>query len=254
MPTAESDGRGASAMRALLWPTIAALAIGAVLVGLGVWQLERLEWKNDLSARIKARAKAPATELALAIDEWEGSHDVEYVHARATGRFLHDHERYLYAPDPERGSGFEVLSPLELGDGKVLWVNRGFVPDRLKAPETRGVAQVKGVVVVSGLLRSSQVKPRFAPDNDVGRNVWLWRDIPALSRSAFGDKGTQVLPFVMEADAGQSPGGWPKGGVTRIVLRNGHLQYALTWFGLALGLAGVWGVFVARRLRRRDQG
>lgn len=253
MPGIELRSR-AGLLRELAWPTALAAAMMAALIGLGVWQLDRLAWKDELTARIHARVKAPPTDLALAVDEWEGSHDVEYVHARARGRFLHRHERYLYAPDPQLGPGVDVMTPLQLADGKLLWVNRGYVPDRLKAAETRAQAQIEGEVEVTGLLRASQVKPRFAPDNDVARNVWLWRDIPALTRSAFGDKGATALPFMMEADAGQSPGGWPKGGVTRVVLMNDHLQYALTWFGLAITLAGVWGVYVLRRLRRGGDG
>lgn len=252
MPTTDRNGF-AGLVRDMLVPTLAAALMLAVLVGLGFWQVDRLMWKNDLTARINARAKAPATELTMALDEWEGSRDVEYVHARASGRFLHDAERYLYTPDPQLGPGVNVLTPLRLADGKVLWVNRGFVPDRLKPPETRQAGQVAGDVVVTGLLRASQVKPRFSPGNDVARNVWLWRDIPELTRSAFGDKGTESLPFMMEADAGQSPGGWPRGGVTRVVLMNDHLQYALTWFGLAVTLVGVWLVYAIKRWRQRQE-
>jgi surfeit locus 1 family protein len=234
--------------RQLLWPTVAATLVLAVLVALGIWQLDRREWKLALVARVEARAKAPPTDLALAIDEWAGSRDVEYVHSRARGVFLHDKERYLYVPDPSLGPGVDVLTPMRLEDGHILWVDRGFVPDRLKAPETRAAGQVKETVEVTGLLRASAVKPRFAAGNDPAHNFWLWRDLPALTRSAFPNEPVEVLPFAMDADAGLAPGGWPQGGRTRLTFLNDHLQYALTWFGLAAALIAIWLAYAVRRL------
>lgn len=236
-------------LREVAWPAAATLILLAILVGLGLWQLERREWKLGLIQRIEARAKAPPTDLALAIDEWEGSRDVEYVHAQALGRLLHDKERHLYAPDPRLGPGVDVFTPLQLDGGHVLWVDRGWVPDRLRAPETRAQAQIEGELRVTGLLRAGHDKPRFAAENDPKKNLWVWRDLAGFTASAFSDAKADALPFFMEADAGQSPGGWPRGGVTRITLQNDHLQYALTWLGLAAALLGLSVVFVVRRLR-----
>lgn len=238
-----------TALKELIWPTVATAIMLAILVGLGVWQLDRREWKLGLTQRIEARAKAPPTQLALAIDEWEGSHDVEYVHAEARGRLLHDKERYLFAPDPRQGPGVDVLTPLVLDDGRVLWVDRGWVPDRLKSPEARAQGQLEGEVTVTGLLRAGHEKPRFAAENDPVKNLWVWRDLVGLTRSAFPDSKTTGLPFFMEADAGQWPGGWPRGGVTRVTLLNDHLQYALTWLGLATTLLVLWAVYAVRRIR-----
>ncbi len=238
-----------AALKELIWPTVATVIMLAVLVGLGVWQLDRREWKLGLMQRIEARAKAPPTDLALALDEWDGSRDVEYVHAKARGRLLNDKERYLYAPDPKQGPGVDILTPLMLEDGRVLWVDRGWVPDRLKPLETRAQGQLEGEITVTGLLRAGHEKPRFAAENDPAKNLWVWRDLDGMTRSAFADGKVKSLPFFMEADAGQWPGGWPRGGVTRITLLNDHLQYALTWIGLAAALLVLWAVYAVRRMR-----
>jgi surfeit locus 1 family protein len=87
----------------------------------------------------------------------------------------------------------------------------------------------------------------FSPDNDPGRNAWYRRD-PAEIASAM--KLERVAPFTIDADATPNPGALPEGGRTRINFPNDHLGYALTWFGLALALAGVFGVFAWQRLRQ----
>jgi len=252
----------------LVWPTLLALAGLAVLIGLGTWQLERRRWKEDLLGKIAERAHAEPVSLAALLEQAKGSlprhqsagkglvvtfltiGDVDYLHVAVTGRFHHDKERYLYAPGPS-GLGWHVYTPLEMASGSAVWINRGFVPDERKAPQTRLEGQPAGEVEVRGLIRHPAVKALFAPGNDPARNLWYWPDLAGLTASAFeGPQAGSVLPFVIEADARpEPPGGLPKGGVTRLSLPNRHLEYALTWYGLALTLAGVYLAFAVSRLR-----
>src|SRR5262245_7848924 len=251
----------------LIWPTLAALAGLAVLIGLGTWQMERRRWSEDLIARIAERWHAdPITLLPITLlsdSEQQPAvafikGDIEYLHIAETGRFHHDKECYLYAPTPA-GAGWHVYTPLEVLPGRVVWVNRGWVPDDRKAPETRLAGQVQGEVEVRGLIRE-QVRPGpFTPQNDPAHNIWYWPDLAAMTASAFPERpqkaagGSQApvsLPLVIEADAKpEPPGGLPKGGVTRLDLPNRHLEYALTWYGLAATLVGVYFAFVVSRLR-----
>jgi surfeit locus 1 family protein len=232
----------------LIWPTAFAVAGLAVLVGLGTWQLERKRWKEDLIARIAARVSAAPVPLARAEEQLRSGGDVEYIRVTATGRFRHDKERYLYAPAAS-GLGWHVYAPLEIAPGRFLWVNRGFVPDAQKDPATRRAGQVAGDVEVRGLVRRPAAGGWFTPDNDPARNVWHWPDVSALQASAFGQGGTAV-PVTVDADAEPAPaGGLPRGGVTRLAIPNRHLEYALTWYGLALTLVGVFAAFAAGRLR-----
>jgi len=152
----------------LLWPTLAALACLALLIGLGTWQMERKRWKEELIAKIAARVhadpillfpppvetKAPATADIL-VDLMDASRfreRYEYKHVLVRGQLHHDKERYLYAPAPE-GPGWHVYTPLQLEAGDVVWINRGWVPDARKAPETRAEGQIAGPVEVRGLVR-----------------------------------------------------------------------------------------------------
>jgi surfeit locus 1 family protein len=233
----------------LIWPTLAALAGLAVLVGLGTWQLERKRWKEDLLAKMAARVGADPVPMARLGDPAAPGADIEYRHVTVVGRFHHDRERYLYQPGPG-GLGWHVYTPLQTAPGRILWVNRGLVPDTAKDPAKRSAGQVVGEIQVQGLLRKAPAKALFAPQNDPRGNLWYWPDVAALTISAFPPGTVMVLPLVLEVDAKPlPPGGLPAGGVTRINLPNRHLEYAVTWFGLAATLVGVYFAFAATRLR-----
>jgi surfeit locus 1 family protein len=238
----------------LIWPTLAALAGLSVLVGLGTWQLERKRWKEDLLAKIAARTVADPVPLDRAVKIAASGGDVAYTHVSATGRFHHDKERYLYAPTPG-GLGWHVYTPLETAPGRIVWVNRGFVPEAGKMPYKRAAGQVSGELEVKGTLRTPAGKALFTPRNDVAGNVWYWPDVSAMTASAFAPGAVTALPFVVEADAQPAPpGGLPKGGVTRISLPNRHLEYALTWYGIGLALIGVYLTFAIGRWRASAGG
>ena len=239
----------------LVWPTLATLAALGVLLGLGTWQLERKRWKEDLLGKIAARVTAEPLPAARAAELMRGGGDIEYMHVSAAGRFHHDKERYLYFPAPA-GLGWHVYTPLEVAPGRIIWVNRGLVPNASKAPAARTAGQVAGEIVVRGVVRVPQGKTLFTPQNDVAGNLWHWPDISALTASAFPPEASfTALPFTIEADAEPPPpGGLPKGGVTRIALPNRHLEYAVTWYGLALTLIGVYLAFAINRLRTPPPG
>lgn len=235
----------------LLLPTLAALAGLAVLIGLGTWQMERKRWKEGLLTQIAARVHADPVPLASLPARTHDKGDLEYTHVSVIGRFHHDKERYLYAPGPA-GLGWHVYTPLEIGEGALVWINRGAVPDARKAPTTRLEGQVAGEVAVRGLVRLPSGPGLFAAQNDPAHNLWYWPDLAAMTASAFAGRplAGKALPLVIEADAQPAPpGGLPRGGVTRLRLPNRHLEYALTWYGLAATLAGVYLAFAISRLR-----
>jgi surfeit locus 1 family protein len=138
------------------------------------------------------------------------------------------------------------MTPLELPSGASVIVNRGFVPLGSKDPASRAAGQSAGGITVTGLLRMPEQAGWFAPQNDPARNAWYRRDPGEIART---QKLERAAPFTIDADATPNPGGLPEGGRTRLNLPNDHLGYALTWFGLALALAGVFAVFVWQRLK-----
>ncbi len=238
--------------RGFLGLTIATLVGVAILVGLGMWQLERLEWKEGVIARIEARTKAEPISLDRALEIAREEDDPSYYPVRVEGRFHNKREHYLYAISLEGEPGWHVITPLETVDGDIVLIDRGFVPDRLRDPATRRKGQLQEVVAVTGLIRTPEKPNLFIPDNDPGANQWFTRDLPAMGRSMFADRIVEIAPFFLEADESEVPGGWPKGGQTRLKLTNNHLQYALTWFGLAICLVVIYAVFAWGAYRGKE--
>lgn len=245
--------RRKSPLRKLLPAALTVLVAFGILVGLGTWQLERLAWKQDLVAKVEARIHGPVQAAPVEAD-WPAINfeDHEYRHVAAQGRFRHDLEVQVYAlvdsaADGSGGPGYWVVTPLVMADGATILVNRGFVPLDRRAPASRAEGQVDGLVTVTGLLRMPEDATLFTPENEPAKDSWYSRDPLAIA----GAKGLlRTAPFLIDADATPNPGGLPVGGLTRITFPNRHLEYALTWYGLAVTLLAVFAAYAWGRLRR----
>ena len=235
--------------KGLIGLTALMLAGLAVLIGLGFWQLRRLEWKQGLIAQIEARTKGSPITLQDAVALAGEGRDPSYYRVRVDGRFHHAKELYLYAVSEGR-VGWHVITPLETEDGDMVLVDRGFVPDKLKDPSARALGQVENVVTVTGIVRSPETQTLFMPDNEPEVNRWFWRDLASMARSMFPAGTIDVAPFFLEADKSEVPGFWPEGGQPRLEIPNNHLQYAITWFLLGASLLIVYGLYVRSLYRR----
>ncbi|HMD64074.1 MAG TPA: SURF1 family protein [Stellaceae bacterium] len=211
-------------------------------LALGAWQIERLFWKQDLIAQRQAAVEATPAAVPQSLAEVRG---MEFRHVSDEGVFLNEKEIFIGATSEGGGQGYHVLTPLLEPDGRVVFVNRGYIPAELKNPARRPAGQIAGRVRVQGLLRLPPAgRPNwFLPDNRPDLNYWFWIDLPAMSAA---DKLDRVASFYIDADATPNPGGWPKGGVTRLMLPNNHLQYAITWFSLAVALIVIYVLFHRR--------
>lgn len=242
-------GRAAQAAAAL-----GSLAVLAILLALGTWQVHRLHWKEALLASIAERTAAAPQPLEAIERRFREAGDVEYWPVTATGTFLNDRERH-YLATWNGQSGFYVYTPLRLAGGRIVLVNRGFVPYDLKDPAKRPQGEISGTVTVTGLARNPlAAKPSFiVPDNTPAENIFYWKDRDAMASSAGLPTGdAALLRFFIDAGPGAAPGGWPVGGVTIIDLPNSHLQYAVTWYGLAAALVFVMGSWVWRERKGRS--
>ncbi|MBY5707340.1 SURF1 family protein [Rhizobium leguminosarum] len=211
----------------------------AILISLGTWQVERLHWKEGLIADIAARQAASPVPLADIEAMAAAGGDIEYRKVTASGRYINNKERHFFAT--WRGqTGYYIYTPLELADGRFLFVNRGFVPFDNKEPETRMQGQLTDQQTVTGLAREKLPgKPSWVvPDNDVAKNIFYWKDLDVMAESVGLEKAS-VIPFFVDADSTPNPAGLPIGGVTQVDLPNDHLQYAFTWYGLAAVLVVV---------------
>ncbi|WP_245368820.1 SURF1 family protein [Rhizobium leguminosarum] len=225
----------------------------AILISLGTWQVERLHWKEGLLADIAARQIAAPVPLADIEAMAAAGGDIEYRKVTATGRYINNKERHFFAT--WRGqTGYYIYTPLELADGRILFVNRGFVPFDNKEPEMRMQGQLTDQQTVTGLAREKLPgKPSWVvPDNDVAKNIFYWKDLDVMA-SSVGLEKADVIPFFVDADSTPNPAGLPIGGVTQVDLPNDHLQYAFTWYGLAAVLIVVVAISWFRKGAKTSQ-
>jgi surfeit locus 1 family protein len=233
--------------RGLLMPSLFTLAAFVVLVGLGIWQLERKAWKEALIDTLTHRLVAPPGDLpARETYARLRSGDDEFRHVRFRASFPPDQQALVYTSGSAlrsdvSGAGYWVFAPARLADGSTVVVNRGFVPEGRQ--DQRGASDDRPSDIV-GVMRWPEPRNWFTPGDDPARNLWFLRDHRAIAAAkGWGD----VAPFFIDQEAPVPAGGLPRPGPLTINLRNEHLQYALTWFGLAAVLLVVFGLWARGR-------
>jgi surfeit locus 1 family protein len=234
-----------------LWSLIGllvpALIVLAVLIALGTWQLQRKTWKESLIATLDERLAEPPRPLpAPATWPTLNRDDAEYRRVAFTATFDDSKEALVYAaasafrPDVS-GPGDWVFTPARLADGRVVMVNRGFVPQDRADPAKRPGGRLNGPTAITGVLRWPDPASWFTPRDEPAHNLWFLRD-PAAIAAAKGIADT--APFYVEQETPVPPGGYPQPGKLEVRLRNEHLQYVVTWYGLAIVLVVIVAVWV----------
>lgn len=237
------------------------LALTAVMLAaclsLGSWQVQRLQWKEGLLAQIEARRNAAplniyraedVSRLTLATDNYRPA----ILHGRFGRGQVFWFTQIHNAPDglPRQAhTGYHVLAPFILADGSAIMVDRGFVPAAMKdalaktPPATDAPAQQLAVI-----LRWPDRRGRFDAADRPEQNLFYVR-----SPQALGDHWQLALPSPI-GEAALAGNGWPRGGQTRMTLSNRHLEYAITWYGLAVVLVIVSGLWHMQGRKRKANG
>ncbi|XP_004074588.1 surfeit locus protein 1 [Oryzias latipes] len=232
------------------------LLIPATTFGLGTWQVKRRQWKMGLIDDLHRLTTEEPIPLPLDPNE---VNKLEYRRVRVRGRYDHSKELYIMPRSPvdpekearEAGSlsssgetGANVVTPFQCIDlGITILVNRGYVPRQKIRPETRMKGQVEDEVEVVGIIRLSENRKPFVPNNDVERNRWHYRDLEAMSHV------TGAAPILIDADFGSTIPGGPVGGQTRVTLRNEHMQYIITWYGLCAATTYMWYIKFIKKIK-----
>lgn len=249
--TARAEARARAA-----WPALLASGLGlAVLLGLGTWQLQRRAWKEDLIARIAARTTAAPVDLAEAERQWSAERDIEYLRVTVTGRYVGGRDNYYFTTGSD-GPGYHVYAPFRSA-GRTLLVNRGYIPAaQLPRNAETVVARPAGDLTLVGLARAAERTGLFsgAPPAEGRNGPWLTRDLAGMTAAAHIPgivSAEQMEPFFLDLEKSNAdPNVYPQAGTTRLDLPNQHLEYALTWYGLAALLV----VMTTLYLRSRHRG
>ncbi|XP_035197791.1 surfeit locus protein 1 [Oxyura jamaicensis] len=214
---------------------------------LGTWQVQRRKWKLDLIAQLASRISSEP--IPLTLDPMELK-ELEYRPVKVRGHFDHSKELYILPRslvDPEREArearqltshpenGANVITPFYCTElGVTILVNRGFVPKKKLKPETRLKGQIEDEIDLTGVVRLSETRKPFVPENNIEKNRWHYRDLEAMA------KVTGAEPIFIDADFKSTVPGGPIGGQTRVSLRNEHMQYIVTWYGLCAATSFLW--------------
>jgi surfeit locus 1 family protein len=218
-------------MSRALFVILIGLGGAAILISLGVWQVQRLTWKQGILAEINGRIEAPAVPLPEQPDPKEAA----YLPVEVTGSFEGQTLRVLVS-QKDQGAGYRLITALNTGDRRVL-VDRGYIPNEAVAPPLPD-----GPVTITGNLQWPQETDSFTPAPDIDGNIWFARDVTAMSQLLQSEPVLVVARALSYDAAPVSP--LP---VDTSRIPNDHLQYAITWFSLA----AIWAAMSLYFLRRR---
>jgi surfeit locus 1 family protein len=233
-------------------PALFALVAFSTFVGLGTWQLQRKAWKEALIDSLEQRLAASPVNLP-ARARWPSLDpaDDEFRRVKFSAAFVPGQEALVYGVGSAlrsdvSGPGYWVFAPARLAGGDLIVVNRGFVPEGRQDQASRSRAQNVGIIEMVGVMRWPEPRGWFTAKEDLARNLWFVRDQTAIAHA----KGWgEVAPFYVELESPQPVGGLPRAGALKIDLRNAHLQYAITWYGLAVVVAVMFGFWLRGRRR-----
>ncbi|XP_014481223.1 PREDICTED: surfeit locus protein 1 isoform X2 [Dinoponera quadriceps] len=231
-------------------------AIPIICFGLGTWQINRRRWKLNLIHDLERRTTMEPIDLPLDLDELN---DKEYYCVKVRGKFIYERE-FLIGPRSlivkgqalsEKGggifsgrssTGFYVVTPFKLEDRDItIMVNRGWIPKnaRLTYKQEKNITDSMEIV---GIVRLGETRPPFIPSNSPSSGVWHYRDLNALAKVAESE------PVYIDLLIGYGTPKGPIGGQTKVVLRNEHLSYIITWYGLSISTAYIWYRYFIQKL------
>ena len=220
-------------MRHILAPLLVGLAGAAMLVALGTWQMQRLDWKRGILTEISTTIAGDPQPLPVMVSPSEQRYQPVQLEGEIGAEAL-----YVLVSVKRQGAGWRVVSPLETRDGRRLLVDRGFLPVQDKTTPLRA-----GPVTVQGNLHWPDDRNSSTPENDVAGNTWFARDIGAMAEALQTEPLLVVARDMSPPDAEVTPLPVDTDGIP-----NDHLQYAITWFSLAAVWLLMTGLWIRRRL------
>lgn len=208
-------------------------------LALGTWQVQRLIWKENLIASIEqSQTGEPVTALPSDADALKA---LEFHYVNLDGAWLPSHEFTIAVRYFQGHIGYHVVTPFQLSDGRVVMVNRGWVPSDLKEPSTRPETAVAGESSVQGMLRYGADRNYFTPISQPEKNMWFARDVDVMAKTAGFENAVPEVSIDLVGE--QDPRNLPVPFSGSIHLRNDHLSYIITWYGIALGILVIFHLY-----------
>lgn len=220
-------------MRRLALPLLFGITGVAILLSLGIWQMQRLAWKEAALAQIDARIGAMPVDLPAAPTPEADRFLPVTVTGELTGEFVD-----VLVSRKEIGAGFRVIAVLVAEDGRRVLIDRGFLPEM-----SRGLPREVTALEVTGNLLWPDEVDGFTPAPDAKTGIWFARDLPAMAAALHAEP----ILIVARSDTGDGIDPMP---VDSSAIPNDHLNYAITWFSLAIAWAGMTVLLLWRNRRK----
>ncbi|MCY4305900.1 MAG: SURF1 family protein [Aestuariivita sp.] len=202
-----------------------------LLTGLGIWQLQRLNWKENLLQEIESKISGKPQPLPQQLERAKN----RYLPVVVNGSFLPG-ELHVLVSIKRVGAGYRIIAPFQTSDGRRIMIDRGFVPVSEKNAERQ-----MNTTKITGNLHWPNEIDRFIPDTDYASNIWFARDVDSMASEL------ETLPVLLIArsltDKGVTPVPVDMSGIP-----NNHFEYAMTWFSLA----AIWGIMSVFAFRHRS--
>ena len=225
-------------MKPRILPILLASALGiAILLSLGVWQVQRLAWKEGFIAELDSRMKAEPISLQQAMAKKAAGQDIEYVKVKLSGQVKGNSLRKVASLNGE--PGWEILSPFITDDGQFVLVDLGTIAEN-QILNANPLPQSFDAIIRT----HNKGAGFFDADNDHAKNIWYWWDLPEMMATAFAKSDGVPVSFILQKLPSANDDNTPFSEAPTVELANNHLGYAITWFGLAAALAGVAGFYV----------
>ena len=221
-------------MKRMIFPTLIGVVGCAILIWLGTWQVQRLAWKEAILDQIETQIEAEPQVLPI----WGDPEVDKYLAVKASGLITNE-ELHVLVSVKQRGAGYRIISAFET-DGRRVLLDRGFI-----ALEDKETVRPPVEADITGNLHWPQEIDKYTPDTDQDRGIWFARDVEAMADALQTEPLLIVLRTTSEATPPVDPLPVDGGGIP-----NDHLQYAITWFSLAV----IWFVmtlYLLWRIRRR---
>ena len=223
-----------------LVPFVAFVIALLILLSLSLWQVKRLVWKTNLIEQRVSNFEGEPKNLY----DIRKPNENEFKKVFIEGQLLNNLEFFMPALSKNGNNGFHIIVPMEVEKKKLILFDTGWVPLAKKEKNKRLNNLIKEKKIFTAVIRLPGRKGYFQPDNDNIKNFWFFVE-PKLMEETISMKLENR--FYLEA-VDNGPNGYPLGNQTRIYLRNNHLQYAITWFLIALSLIGV---FIFASIRKK---
>ena len=221
----------------MLWPSIVSAIVFLILLSFGTWQIKRLFWKEALIERYLLQSQSNPIKDQTQLKD---NNVDEFKSIEIQGSFLHNNEIYITGKTFEGNAGFHVITPFKLKNNTVILVNRGWVSEGYRDQEKRKFSLAEGQILIKGIIRYPQKKGYFVPENDGKNGFWFTIKPNEIINFLNLTSNKVIKTYYIDALRQGEKLTLPIGVTGKPKLRNQHLSYAVTWYGLALSLLFVY--------------